>query len=310
VLSSRIEGTQSTIDDVYAAEAGQSAPLDGASDVREVRNYMQAHEWGLHRLSELPLSLRLMRELHRQLMQDVRGNEQAPGRFRRSQNFIAPPGSSIAGASYVPPPVPEMKRALDDLERFLHDRELPPLLQAAIAHYQFEAIHPFRDGNGRVGRLLISLFLCERELLAQPLLYLSAYFERSRSKYYELLLRVSTRGDWESWLLYFLEGVRVQAAQAVDDSQRLLEMRESYRTSLMAAKARPAAVQLLDRLFVNPYVTAKRATVELKVSDPTARAAIADLVAQNVLREASGRRWGRVFLAVELLAALRGHDEA
>jgi cell filamentation protein, protein adenylyltransferase len=309
VLSSRIEGTQSTMDDVYAAEAEDGLQLDRAPDVLEVRNYVEAHELGLSLLSKLPLSLRLIRELHRRLMHDVRGQEQMPGRFRRSQNFIGTPGSGIARASFVPPPVPEMKQALEDFELFLHTRELPPLLQAAMAHYQFEAIHPFRDGNGRVGRLLISLFLCERGLLAQPLLYLSAYFEHSRADYYRLLLRVSTHGDWEAWMLYFLEGVRLQATKAFDDSRRLLDLRESYRASLVAAKARPAALQLLDSLFVNPYVTAKRAVKELRVSDPTARAAIADLVAQDVLKEASGRRWNRVFLASELLAALRGPDE-
>ncbi len=310
VLSSRIEGTQSTLADVYAAEAGQTQLFEDASDVAEVRNYVQAHELGLRRLSELPLSLRLIRDLHKGLMQGVRGGDQSPGRFRDSQNFIGPPGTTIADAIYVPPPVPEMKRTLDDFERFLHDQALPPLVQIALGHYQFEAIHPFRDGNGRVGRLLISMFLCERGLLPQPLLYLSAYFERTRADYYELLLRVSTHGDWLSWLRYFLEGVRVQATEAVEDSERLIGLRESCRSMLVAAKARPAAIQLLDGLFVNPYITARMASAQLNVSDPTARAAISDLLAQGVLSEVSGRRWGQVFLATHILAALRGHAEA
>jgi Fic family protein len=309
VLSSRIEGTQSTVADVYAAEAGQTQLFRDAADVGEVRNYIRAHEVGLRRLAELPLSLRLIRELHEELMRGVRGADQAPGQFRRSQNYIGPPGATIQDATYVPPPVPEMKRRLDDLERFLHDQTLPPLVQIALAHYQFEAIHPFRDGNGRVGRLLVSMFLCEPGLLQQPLLYLSAYFERTRTDYYELLMGVSTHGDWDAWVRYFLEGVRVQALAAVEDTERLLALRERYRAALAGAKARPTAVRLLDGLFVNPYVTAKDAAEQLKVSDPTARAAIADLVASGILAEVSGRRWGKLFLAAELLAALRGHDD-
>jgi Fic family protein len=242
-------------------------------------------------------------------MQGVRGANQTPGQFRRSQNFIAPPGTAITDAIYVPPPPSEMKQGLEELERFLHDRTLPPLVQAALVHYQFEAIHPFRDGNGRVGRLLVSLFLCERGLLPQPLFYLSAYFERTRTAYYDLLMRVSTHGDWDTWVRYFLEGVRTQAIEAVEDTQRLLTLREHYRSSLVASKARPAAVQLLDRLFVNPYITAKEVATRLQVSDPTARAAISDLLGQGVLVEVSGRKWGRVFLAAELLSALRGHDD-
>lgn len=310
VLSSRIEGTQSTIADVYAAEAGQTQLFSGATDVREVQNYVEAHEFGLRRLSELPLSLRLIRELHEHLMRGVRGADQTPGRFRRSQNFIGPPGATIADATYVPPPPPEMKRGLHDLELFLHDQTLPPLVQIALLHYQFEAIHPFRDGNGRVGRLLVSMFLCERGLLPQPLLYLSGYFERTRTDYYDLLLRVSTHGDWDSWVRYFLEGVRNQAVEAGEDTQRLLVLRERYRAALVASKARPTAVQLLDRLFVNPYITAKEAAERLGVSDPTARAGISDLLREGVLVEVSGRKWGKLFLAVELLAALRGHEEA
>jgi Fic family protein len=310
VLSSRIEGTQSTIADVYAAEAGQTQLFrDSAADVVEVQNYVRAHEFGLRRLAELPLSLRLIRELHEHLMQGVRGADQTPGQFRTSQNFIAPPGTTIADALFVPPPPLEMTRRLGDLEGFLHDDTLPPLVQVALAHYQFEAIHPFRDGNGRVGRLLVSMFLCERGLLPQPLLYLSAYFERTRADYYDLLMRVSTHGEWDAWVRYFLEGVRAQATEAVEDTQRLLSLRERYRASLTKAKARPTAMQLLDGLFVNPYLTVRAASEKLEVSDPTARAAIAALFDQGILVEVSGRKWGKLFLAAELLTALRGHDD-
>lgn len=242
-------------------------------------------------------------------MTGVRGGDQRPGEFRRSQNFIGVPGATIETATYVPPPPLEMQRALEQLELFLHDESLPPLVQIALAHYQFEAIHPFLDGNGRVGRLLVSLFLSARELLSQPLLYLSAYFERSRSDYYDLLLRVSTHGDWDSWIRYFLEGVRVQAAEAVEDAQRIVSLQERYRLRLIEARARAATNELLDCLFMNPYVTVREATHMLDVSDPTARAAIGDLVRHGILTEISGRRWGKLYLAEELLSALRGDQQ-
>jgi Fic family protein len=197
VLSSRIEGTQTTLSDVYAAEA--QLRLDIAPDVREVLNYLTAYGYGLERLGTLPLSLRLLRELHERLMEGVRGAEKRPGEFRTYQNFIG--GDNEANARFVPPPPLEMKDCLDDLDHFMNDRSLRPLVQAAVLHYQFEAIHPFGDGNGRVGRLLTGLFLNERDLPPQPLLYLSAYFERSRDAYYDWLLRVSTHGDWDGCVL-------------------------------------------------------------------------------------------------------------
>jgi Fic family protein len=303
VLSSRIEGTMSTLADLYEDEATGSA----RGDVREVRNYLTAHEYGLRALKELPLSLRLLREIHKRLMQGVRGHERHPGSFRSYQNWIGhSPGAPIEEARYVPPPAPEMRAALNDFEKFLHDQALPPLVVAALAHYQFEAIHPFGDGNGRIGRLLISLLLHERGLLPQPLLYISAYFERSGANYYDRLLRVSTHGDWLGWLTYFLDGVTMQAQAAVDDAERLLDLQARYHDLLSAARARQAAHQLVDHLFINPYVAAPRAAEVLGVSPPTARAAIRDLEAQGILRELTGRKWGQLFLADDVLQAARG----
>lgn len=307
VLSSRIEGTMSTLADLYEDEATGSA----RGDVREVRNYLMAHELGLRELGDLPVCLRLLRKVHKQLMQGVRGHERPPGTFRSYQNWIGgTPGAPIEEARYVPPPVSQMKDALSDFEDFLHDETLPPLIVAALAHYQFEAIHPFGDGNGRVGRLLISLLLCERGLLPQPLLYLSAYFERSGAEYYDRLLRVSTHGDWLGWLVYFLTGVEVQAQAAVNDAERLLSLQSRYHDLLSAVRARQAAHQIVDRLFVNPYVSAPRVAEALEVSPPTARAAIRDLEALGILRERTGRKWGRLFLAEEVLDAVRGDMEA
>ncbi len=306
VLSSRIEGTMSTLADLYEDEATGSS----RGDVREVRNYLAAHEYGLRTLKRLPLCLRLLRDIHERLMHGVRGHERHPGSFRSYQNWIGrDPGAPIEEARYVPPPVAEMRTALGDFESFLHDESLPPLILAALAHYQFEAIHPFGDGNGRIGRLLISLLLHERGLLPQPLLYISAYFERSGAEYYDRLLRVSTHGDWLGWLTYFLTGVEVQAQAAVDDAERLLNLQTRYHDVLSEARARQAAHQLIDRLFINPYVAAPRAAEVLNVSAPTARAAIRDLQAQGILREVTGRKWGQLFLAQDVLEAARGEIE-
>ena len=199
-----------------------------------------------------------------------------------------------------------MREALANLEVFLHSQDFSPLILAAIAHYQFEAIHPFGDGNGRVGRLLVSLLLHERGLLPQPLLYMSAYFERTRAEYYDRLMRISTHGDWAGWLRYFLAGVCQQAREAVEDAERIIGLQSGYRATLAASKARPAAQALLDRLFENPYITAKQASEYLAVSDPTARAAINDLVGHGMLAETTGRDWGRSYVATEILNAARG----
>lgn len=296
----------STLADLYEDEATGGA----RGDVREVRNYLMAHEYGLKALKGLPLCLRLLRDVHERLMRGVRGHERHPGSFRSYQNWIGGhPGAPIDEARYVPPPVPDMQTALKDFEKFLHDETLPPLIVAALAHYQFEAIHPFGDGNGRVGRLLISLLLHERGLLPQPLLYISAYFERSGAEYYDRLLRVSTHGDWHGWLTYFLKGVAIQAQAAVDDAERLLDLQARYHELLSKARARQAAHQLVDQLFLNPYVAAPHAARVLNVSAPTARAAIRDLEAQGVLREVTGRKWGQLFLAESILQAARGSTE-
>jgi Fic family protein len=305
VLSSRIEGTITSLSDIYAFEAEQLALIQ-SPDVQEVRNYVAAYEHGLERLATLPLSLRFIRELHERLMTDVRGGGLQPGRFRTYQNWIG--GATARDANYVPPPPAEMREALDDFERFIHERTLRPLIQAAMVHYQFEAIHPFGDGNGRVGRLLALLFLAERGLLPQPLLYLSAYFERTRSTYYDLLLRVSTHGDWTGWIIYFLEGVRIQAANAADLADRLLALQATYRTALQSARRTANALALVDHLFVNPIVSASSVQRALGLSAPTAMSTIRILEKEGIVREVTGRRWGMAFQADEVLRVLRGED--
>ena len=307
VLSSRIEGTRASLSDVLADEAGQPAhaPPD---DVREVRNYVDALDFGIERLHSLPLSLRLVRELHERLMRGVRGDSATPGEFRRSQNWIGPYGSRPANAPYVPPPPMEMEQSLATWELFLHQREeLPDLVQCALMHEHFEAIHPFLDGNGRVGRLLITLFLVERGRLSQPLLYLSEFIERNRDDYYRFLMRIRTHGDWTSWLQYFLAGVEWSARRALRQAQQLLALRERMRASLAAD---PRALLLIDALFENPFIDHKRTEALLDVSAPTARKTLVALEAAGVLKELSGRQRGRLYLADGILAAIDDPGEA
>ena len=307
VLSSRIEGTKASLSDLMIDEIGeQSGAPPLADDVQEVRNYVAALEYGLERLKTLPLSLRLVRELHDRLMKGVRGDRAQPGRFRASQNWIGPAGGTIESASYVPPPVMEMNAALDKWERFLHQREdLPVLVQCALMHEHFEAIHPFLDGNGRVGRLLITLFLVERGRLSQPLLYLSSYIEARRQDYYGLLQRVRTHGDWDAWIRYFLAGVESVAGEAVAQASKLLELREKLRSDL---RARPRAIPLIDELFQNPYLTVSRAQGLLGVSNPTARSHVNLLLKRGILEEVGARAWGKLYVAWPILDILREGD--
>ncbi len=302
VLSSRIEGTQASLDDLLRDEAGKHA--GDPADVREVRNYVDALTHGIARLPRLPLSLRLVRELHAILMRGVRGERATPGEFRRSQNWIGAAGSTLATAVYVPPPPPQMKQALHDWELFLHERELmPDLVQCALMHEQFEAIHPFLDGNGRVGRLLVTLFLVERGRLEQPLLYLSEYIEAHRAEYYARLQAVRTDGDWDGWLLFFLAGVAETARKGVVHAGQLLTLREAWRQRL---SERPKALALVDELFKNPYVTVAQAQKLLQVSNPTARQVVAVLEREGLLEEVTGRAWGRLYRARPILEAITG----
>jgi Fic family protein len=305
VLSSRIEGTRASLSDVLIDEiGGDHAGPRRATDVGEVRNYVLALEEGIKLLKELPLSKRFTRRLHARLMKGVRGDKATPGEFRKSQNWIGPSGSTPTTAAYVPPPVNELEGCLDSWEKFLHERDsIPELVQCALMHEQFEAIHPFLDGNGRVGRLLITLFLIERGRLSQPLLYLSAYIDEHRQDYYDLLQRVRTHGDWDAWLRYFVQGIYETASDAVKRTTRLLDLRERYRDEL---RGFARAQQLLDALFTNPYITVSRAEVFLKVSYPTAKRDLKKLETKGIVKETTGRSWGRLFVAPAVLEAIEG----
>jgi Fic family protein len=303
VLSSRIEGTKASLSDLLIDEIDDTrANRTRSDDIKEVRNYVQALQHGLDRLGELPLSLRLIREIHAKLMEGVRGEKATPGEFRRSQNWIGPTGSTPMTAAFVPPPEIEMNECLGDWEKFLHAREImPDLIQCAIMHVQFETIHPFIDGNGRMGRLLITLFLVERERLTQPLLYLSAFIDAHKSDYYDLLQRVRTHGDWESWIRFFLQGIVEIATAAGKQARELHRLREKYRAEL---RGKSNALMLIDELFTNPYMTIGRAQKVLAKTYPTARAAIILLEKAEILKETSGRQWGRFYVCPAVLEAL------
>jgi Fic family protein len=302
VLSSRIEGTQATLGELLAAEAGAAISRTPA-DLREVGNYVVALEHGIERLGTLSLSLRLVRELHARLMDGVRGRVATPGEFRRSQNWIGPPGCTLANAAYVPPPPGEVMAALGALERFLHDRSLPPLVQIALAHYQFEAIHPFLDGNGRVGRLLITLFLIERGVLPTPLLYLSAFFEATRQAYYNRLQGVQERAEWVPWLEYFLSGAARQAEDALSRAERINALLTDWRRKVAGVPSK-ALVALVDQLAENPYWTIKRVAERLEVAFTTAQRAVERLVSLKVLVQTTDARRDRVYCARAILDIL------
>jgi Fic family protein len=304
VLSSRIEGTQSSLSDLLLFEATQ---VEKQRDVKEVQNYVHAMEYGLKRLNELPLSLRFIRELHGILMEGVRGEYATPGEFRQSQNWIGAAGATLNEATFVPPPVEEMQDCLGQLEMFLHsDSRLPPLVQAAMVHYQFETIHPFLDGNGRIGRLMITLLLCEKNVLSKPLLYLSAYFEQNRQMYYELLMKVSRTGDWRDWIEFFLTAVTEQSEDAVSRSRRLLGLLRIYSQIAREKRLPPTAMQLVELIFMKPVLNAKTAQEFLKVSYPSAQSALSSLVDAGILAEITGRKRDKAYSAKEILRALDG----
>lgn len=302
VFSSRIEGTQATLGELLAAEAGAITERS-PDDLREVGNYVAALEHGIDRLKALPLSLRLVRELHEKLMTGVRGDHATQGHFRRTQNWIGRPGCTLNDASYVPPPPDALMEHLGQWESFLHDDSQPPLLQAALMHYQFEAIHPFIDGNGRVGRLLITLLLCARGVLPEPLLYLSAFFEAARQEYYDSLRRVTEQGDWTGWIEYFLNGVARQCEDALSRAERINQQLSAWRDAF-AGTGSKAPLLLIDLIGANPFLVPREAERRLGVAYNTIMRAIVSLEAGGVLSKVGNSRRNRVFCAKAILDIL------
>jgi len=308
VMSSRIENTLAGMDDLFYFEADESEP-PRAPDVQEVANYVRAMEYGLKRLKELPISGRLVREIHERLMKDTRGGQShaTPGEFRHTQNWIGPPGCSLMDATMVPPPVDEMKEAFSTWEKYLNSSPSEPvLIQCAFMHYQFEAIHPFIDGNGRVGRLLITFLLCERGLLSQPLLYLSAFFERYRDEYYRRLLAVSQVGDWRGWIEYFLRGVSTQAQAGLESAKAILDLHAEFAETLRMRRPPQTASRILDHLFTNPILSIANLASLWELDYPTVQRGVRYLEKAGVLEEITGQRRNRLYVAPRLMKVLVG----
>ena len=305
VLSSRIEGTTTGLQQLLLFE---TAPSDapGDADVREVANYVAALELGFSLLERLPVSLRLIRQIHERLMEGVRGQEQRPGEFRHIPNLIGHRGATPDTARFVPPPVKEMHEALHNLERYIgeHRDDLPFLIQLALVHYQFEVIHPFMDGNGRVGRLLIALQLRERAYLPQPLLYLSAYFEYHRDAYRDHLLAVSRSGTWTQWIDFFLQGVAEQSTDTVQRSYQLLDLLQRYQSWALAAIRSGNLARLVELVFVRPVISIANVEERLGVTQPAASRLVQQMVDRGILEEVTGRQRNRRFAALEILEIL------
>lgn len=296
VLSSQIEGTQASLADIleYEAEIGHR---QFPSDVLETFNYVKALNVGLERLNELPLCNRLFREIHGILMQDVRGQEKSPGQFRETQNWIGPPGSNLNNATYVPPPPEDMFRAMGDLENYLNSKlSLPLLVKCGLAHGQFEMIHPFLDGNGRLGRLLITFLLCQQAVLKRPLLYLSAYFKENQDEYYARLYAISNEGDWEGWLKYFLKGVGQVSREATDTARAIIAMREEHRQVIQKEVAGRNGQPLLDHLCQNPVVMVASIERYLGVSYVTANNLAHAFEGLGILEEVTQRPRSKIYL--------------
>jgi Fic family protein len=303
VSSSRIEGTQASVTEVFDAVVTGEAKRD---DIKEVRNYISALEHGWKRIKQdnFPICLRLIREMHKLLLSGVRGQDKTPGEFRRSRNWIESPDNRPDTARFVPPPKEEMSSALDDWEKYLHDGHprLPLLIRCALLHYQFETIHPFLDGNGRLGRLFIALYLMDRGRLPAPLLYLSAYFDQRRGDYYDRLQFVREKGEINEWLLFFLDGVAVQAADAVDRADQLSDLREKFRGQVGNTSARTA--EAVDLLFANPILTVRYVQGKLSLSQPGANNLLRRLAALGIVEQVGSgpgvrHRWySREILAV------------
>lgn len=301
VLSSKIEGTQATLGEILAADAG-AAVKQNPDDLQEVQNYIKALDYGLKRLEELPLSLRLIKEIHMHLMQGVRGAHATPGEFRRSQNWIGSPGCTLNTAKFVPPPPDNLMGCLGQLENFLHDRALPPLIHIALCHYQFEAIHPFLDGNGRVGRLLVMLLLIEQRMLPSPLLYLSAFFEATRDEYYKQLYNVSSKGTWHEWFIYFLNGVAVQSEDVLSRAERINELLNQWKIAV-ASSGSQVPIQIVQHFAVNPYFTVNKIAEELGIAYSTAQRGIQKLEAAGIIQKRNNKR-DKVYCATEILNIL------
>jgi len=304
LLSSQIEGTHASLDDLFAFERGEK--LGNLNDVTEVVNYVKAMNYGIERLQSLPMSLRLIKEIHAILLEGVRGSERLPGEFKRSQNWIGPPGCTLNEATFVPPPPHEALEAMGDLEHYFHDKaKLPFLIDCALIHYQFETIHPFLDGNGRMGRLLITYYLYWKEVLHKPLLYLSYYFKKNRQEYYDRLNMVRDTGNYEQWIDFFLKGVVDTAGSAMETARKVLELQTHHRRLLWEKKiSSPLAVGILEQLFYTPVVSIGPLAKQFDISYQAASTLVSQLENAGILKETTGRKRDKRFVYSDYLNIL------
>jgi len=306
VLSSQIEGTEASLEDVLEYES-ENKPKTLPNDVAEVVNYVKAMNYGLNRSGELPLSLRLIKEIHNELMRDVRGGDKTPGEFRKTQNWIGPKGCTLSNARFVPPPPHEMMQALGDLEKYMHSKlNYPLLIECGLIHYQFETIHPFLDGNGRIGRLLVAFFLCHKKILKKPLLYLSHYFKQNRLEYYNRLMAVREKGDFESWIKFFLRGVANVSEEACETSHKIITLKDKDKKRIAeTCRGSSKAAILHEKLFDKPIISIKDMAKIMGTTFPTASNVCKELVKIDVLKETTGKERNKLFAYKEYLDILK-----
>ena len=306
VLSSQIEGTEASLEDVLEYES-ENRPSTLPNDVAEVVNYVRAMNYGLERINKLPLSVRLIKEIHAELMKGARGGDKTPGEFRKTQNWIGPKGCTLDTARFVPPPPYEMMQAISDLEKYMHSKLTYPLLiECGIMHFQFETIHPFLDGNGRIGRLLITFFLCHKEILKKPLLYLSHYFKQNRLEYYDRLTAARDKGEFESWIKFFLKGVIYVAGEAAKASHKIIDLQAEDKTKINRAYKRSSKIIILhDRLFDRPVISINDIAEILAVTFPTANGICMKLIKLDILREITGQARSKMFAYKSYLDILK-----
>jgi len=306
VLSSQIEGTESSLEDVLEYES-ENRPKTLPNDVVEVVNYVKAMNYGLKRVNELPLSLRLIKEIHAELMRGVRGGDKTPGEFRKSQNWIGPKGCDLSNARFVPPPPHEMIKALGELEKYMHFKlSYPLLIECGLIHFQFETIHPFLDGNGRIGRLLIAFFLCHKKILTKPLLYLSHYFKQNRLEYYDRLMAVREEGDFESWVNFFLRGVASVAEEACGTSNKIIDLKNKDKNKIIkTCKETSKAAVFYEKIFDKPIVSINDVMKIMNTTFPTATDICKKLIRLDVLKEITGKERNKLFAYKKYLDILK-----
>ncbi len=308
LLSSQIEGTQASLQGVLEFEADLTPKGEKVSQIKEVVNYQNAMNYGIERLHNLPMSIRLIKEIHKILLEDTRGNERTPGEFRKSQNWIGPFGAGIDDAAYIPPPHHDVNNLMGDIECFLHSSDtIPPLEKIALIHYQFETIHPFLDGNGRIGRLLITFYLLWKKILTSPVLYLSYYFKKNRQEYYERLNCVRQKDDMEGWLKFFLKGIIEVCSDASTASRKIIALKEKLILKLSSISIH--SVKLINYLFEMPFINGKDIAEKLKVSRQTALTLIKEFEKEGILREYTGKKRWKKYLFVEYVAILKKGTE-